>query len=268
MSPQSWALEEILITVRAAPNPSSRHTETSCVAGVRLRDMKPIRIYPVPARQLNSANQFKKYSIVRAEIQKSSDSRNESYKVNFETIQAFDHVGTGPGRPATWERRNQMIESFRCATSIEHLHAIQDELGTSTAPSLALIRPRRFKRFSIEETEQKDWLPSQLAKLQQLGIFDTPGNNPLEFIPFRFMYHFECDDDACKGHRLSVLDWEITESFRRWRRNYGEAGWREAMRQKYWDELVLQRDLQLYVGTMLKHPRTWTIVGLYYPPQL
>lgn len=68
------------------------------------------------------------------------------------------------------------------------------------------------------------------------------------------------------GHSLSVIDWEVTESFRKWRRQYGEQGWHKAMMTKYWDQLVLERDLQFYVGTMQKHPTTWTIIGLYYPP--
>lgn len=71
MSSHSWQVEEVLITVRAAPNPSKTYTETSCVAGVRLRDMKPVRIYPVPARELNQANRFKKYDVVRADLLRS-----------------------------------------------------------------------------------------------------------------------------------------------------------------------------------------------------
>ncbi len=264
----SWQTENILITVRAAPNPSRKYVETTCVAGVRLRDKAPIRIYPVPARQLSNENRFKKYDIVSANLIKSGDDiRHESHKVDFSTIRFVDHVGTSQGSPSSWARRDQMVEPFRCANSIEELRGLQNEGDISSAPSLALIRPRAITRFRIQPTKETDWPPSQLAKLQQLEMFDRSGKKLLEFIPFQFKYEFLCQDDACRGHNLSVIDWEITESFRKWRREYGEDGWRDAMYNKYWDQLALSRDLQFYVGTMQKHPKTWTIIGLYYPPQ-
>lgn len=151
-----WATEDILITVRAAPNPSKKYTETSCVAGVRLRDMKPVRIYPVPARQLSQKNRFTKYSVIRAELQKSNDTRHESFKVNFKTIREVDKIDTGPGSPPTWQRRSKLIEPFRIAESIEGLKKLQDELGIRDAPSLAIIRPKRIKRFRIDPTEETD----------------------------------------------------------------------------------------------------------------
>lgn len=269
MSAGSWNTEEILITVRAAPNPSKKYTETSCVAGVRLSDMKPIRIYPVPARQLSMENRFRKYSVISADIQKSTDDpRHESYKINFDTIQTVRQFDTGPGRPPTWGRRSELVQPFRCASSIEQLWAMQENLGVSEAPSLALIRPTRITKFTIEDRKEKDWSPRQLAILHQLGMFDRPQTSPLDFIPYRFKYDFECDDVECKGHSLTVLDWEITESYRSWRRRYGENGWKDAMRTKYWSQLVEQKDLQFYLGTMKSHMKTWTIVGLYYPPRM
>lgn len=122
-------------------------------------------------------------------------------------------------------------------------------------------------RFRIVRTKAKDWSPAQLAKLQQLGMFGKSETNPLNFIPFQFKYEFQCDDDACTGHRLSIIDWEITESFRKWKNHYGEEAWREAMTTRYWEQLALVRDLQFYVGTMQAHPTKWTIIGLYYPPR-
>ena len=46
-----WTTEEILITVRATPEPSKGYGETSCVAGVT-KSGKPIRLFPIEARTL------------------------------------------------------------------------------------------------------------------------------------------------------------------------------------------------------------------------
>lgn len=58
----------------------------------------------------------------------------------------------------------------------------------------------------------------------------------------------------------------MSESFRKWKIGYG-AAWETAFRQKYEQELVQQRDLQFFVGTLKAHPAEWIIVGLFYPPR-
>jgi hypothetical protein len=62
---------------------------------------------------------------------------------------------------------------------------------------------------------------------------------------------------------MSCTDWEIGESFRRWRKEY----WESKFRQKYEDEMINKFDTHFYVGTVHKHPKEWIIVGLFYPPR-
>ena len=38
-------------------------------------------------------------------------------------------------------------------------------------------------------------------------------------------------------------------------------------RQKYETEMIQKNDTHFYVGTVAKHPHTWIIVGLFYPPR-
>jgi hypothetical protein len=56
----------VMITVKAAPNPSERYGETVCVAGIRLDPEKAgwVRLYPVNFRELDSDRKFKKYDLV------------------------------------------------------------------------------------------------------------------------------------------------------------------------------------------------------------
>lgn len=266
----SFVEAEILITVRAYPEPSSKYVETSCVAGVDLLTKKPIRIFPVRARVLEDAHQFKKYSVIRAQVQKStSDPRPESFKINEDSINLLREIPTGVGKRRDWAERNDLIEPFRIAGSIEELQSKFDEEGKSGAPSLALIRPKAICRLTIEHRGQAAWSEKDLSKLGQLGLFDDPRKprDQLEFIPFRFKYDFTCDDPTCTGHSFSMLDWEVNQSYRKWRDKYGASGWEKAFRQKYEEELINERSLQFFVGTINSHPRTWSIIGIYYPPK-
>ena len=56
----------ILITVKAAPNPSETYGETVCVAGLRVNLGSPgwVRLYPINFRELDSDQKFAKYDIV------------------------------------------------------------------------------------------------------------------------------------------------------------------------------------------------------------
>jgi hypothetical protein len=105
-----------------------------------------------------------------------------------------------------------------------------------------------------------------MAKLNQMNFFDSPtqARRSLEFIPYYFLYHFHCQDVNCKGHRCQILDWEISESYRSWRRKYGDQ-WEWAIRNRFEDEFINKKDLQFFMGTTLAHPKNWTIIGLYYP---
>jgi hypothetical protein len=114
------------------------------------------------------------------------------------------------------------------------------------------------------------WSDKQLAivRQQMLDLGESAAASPreLEQVPFRFKYSFWCDDARCKGHTKQILDWEIHESYRRWRRDYGRD-WEAKLRDKYEAWMLERTDLHLVVGTMQKHPDTFTIVGLIYPPR-
>ena len=136
----------------------------------------------------------------------------------------------------------------------------------STSRSLALVRPREIVKLEISKLTQTEWSEKQRAKLAQLSMLSLGRTSPLEFIPYKFFYHFLCDDDRCiRPHRLSVVDWEMSESYRKWSKQYGND-WRDKFRQKYEGQL-LNADLQFFVGTISDHPMNWLIVGLYYPPK-
>jgi hypothetical protein len=129
-----------------------------------------------------------------------------------------------------------------------------------------LFRPAKIERLLIEP-DSAEWTAQQLTNLDQTMLFHSGPTEKLEKIPHKFKYQFRCNDSNSNGHTMSCTDWEMGESYRRWRDEYDEE-WEIALRQKYEEEMMYKRDTHFYVGTVHNHPREWIIVGLFYPPKL
>src|SRR3954447_10253024 len=73
---------QVVITVKAAPNPSANHGETVCVAGLRVEANRRewVRLYPVNFRDLESSLRFRKYDLVELDaVPALNDPRRESW---------------------------------------------------------------------------------------------------------------------------------------------------------------------------------------------
>ena len=115
------------------------------------------------------------------------------------------------------------------------------------------------------ENDPTEWTEKQLAQLHQMTLWDRKPLVELEKLPYRFLYEFTCDDSECTGHRMTCTDWELAQSYRSWRDQYGPA-WEGKFSQKYSEWMINERDTYFYVGTMHHRPSQWIIVGLFYPP--
>ncbi|GAI13899.1 unnamed protein product, partial [marine sediment metagenome] len=84
--------------------------------------------------------------------------------------------------------------------------------------SLGLFKPSDIQFFYKKRALPKT--PKQKAPYEQYRLFDKR-IKPLEQIPFDFYYTFKCfSHPDCPSHTLKIHDWEITESYRDWRRRY------------------------------------------------
>lgn len=247
----------VLIVVKTYPNPSQRYGETVCCAGIDMATRQWVRIYPVNFRRL-AARRFQKYQVIECVGGPNpKDNRPESRRVDQDTINV-----TGPvlSTKDGWRERVRWLPPLY--RSLEEV----DEAHRASGITLAVVRPAKIFGLKIEPAPR--WGAKKLAKVRQqrlgLGEDDSQQLRELEQIPYRFKYRFRCDDPRCHGHNKQVLDWEIGESYRKWRREYGRA-WEDKLREKY-ERWLPNRDLQFVVGTMKAHPDTFTIVGLIYPP--
>lgn len=214
--------------------------------------MSWVRLHPIPYRLLPDGRRFKKYEIIRAPIRRSGDRRPESHNMDCDSIEKIDWISTKRG----WSERNHILMPLR-SECLEDLQA--QPVG---GQSLGLIHVRELSELEIVEQEG-GWTDQQLQNLNRRSMFDRDIKT-LEQPPYRFYYKFRCDRPECKGHRLQLLDWEVIQSYRSWSRIY-RIDWEAKFRQRYEDDMR-RKNLHLYVGTIYRRPRTWTAVGLYYPP--
>lgn len=252
-----WETKKALIVVRTYPTPARSGVEVSCTAAVT-EQATWLRLFPVPWRFLAKDKQFRRYQWVSVLVCKAkADNRPESYHLDPEGIKVLGkRLGTGNA----WQARKSVVFPLR----VHCLCCLKKERDASGFPTLGIFRPASIKRLVIA-TDTSEWSDAQLSILRQGQLFGSAPKRELEKIPFTFQYEFNCAHDTCAGHKLACTDWEMGQSYRKWRRTY-KATWEQKFRRKYEREMIEERDTHFYVGTVHRFPDTWIICGLFYPP--
>ncbi|MCL4456698.1 MAG: hypothetical protein M1406_04740 [Nitrospirae bacterium] len=254
-----WKTKQVLVTVKAYPNPSKKYGETVCVAGIDLETRKWIRLYPIPYRDLEDDKKFKKYSVIEVRTHKAQDdTRPESYKVDSDSIKVIDRYDSKNG----WEKRKPLV----MPTSSPSLCAIQEN-NRQSGMSLGMFKPCNIS-FTYEKIKLQDQ-PKRKDCYSQKGFF-TPDKKPIEEIPFDFRYQFRCcGEKNCKGHDLLIIDWEINQSFRKWRYKYkDEAVLLDKIKERWLDEICsAQKDTYFFVGNVNRFRDIFMVLGAFYPPK-
>ncbi len=249
--------KKALIVVRTYPTPAKHGVEVSCTAAITDRG-EWLRLFPVPYRFLDSDKRFRKYQWVEVGVTKARDHRPESFKLDHNSIKILSEPLPTMNE---WQARKDVVIPLE-SPSLCHIQRARDAVGH---PTLGIFRPKNIERLIIKEVSSA-WSPAQQAILRQGHLWERPPAAELEKVPYKFSYHFRCDESTCKGHTLSCTDWEMGESWRRWTKTYGSE-WEAKFRQKYEAEMIGRFDTHFYVGTVHKHPKNWIIVGLFYPPK-
>jgi hypothetical protein len=250
---------QVLVTVKAAPNPSDKYGETVCVAGLSVDPVRPgwIRLYPINFRELGDDASFSKYDIVSINaVPARQDSRRESWRPQMHTLQVEGHL-------KDWHHRRPWLEPAISFTTMCRLH----RGATMESPSLALVRPKHVTAFKI--TRFPGWTPEQQAKIDkyvsQLDLFGNEDRTALQAPRLSGAYHYLCHEPGCGGHKQGFLDWEFVALQRRLRDRDDAAACRE-LEQKFLRQMCgPDREVAFYVGNQAKHPRTFSVLGVYWP---
>jgi len=252
---------KVLITVKTYPIPSATYDELVCTAGVNeAGDF--VRLYPINFRDLDFDKQYKKYQWIEIDVEKhvGRDARKESYRPKNDTLVVLgEALGTNDG---TWADRAKYVAK-NVYTSMNVLKEKQHQDNTS----LALFKPKSISKLSVEP-DTPEWKESFKAELRQQRLFETRKESlePPRKVPFKFSYHWTCEDNDCNGHRMMIEDWEVGALYWRMRdKGLSEEKAVDAVRKKFFDAICsVKNDTHFYLGTVLSHS-TWVIIGMYYP---
>lgn len=253
---------KVLITVKTYPIPSSRYDELVCTAGV-VESGDFIRLYPVNFRDLPFSKQYRKYQWLEVDAAKHTgrDSRKESYRPNCESIQL---LGEPIAAKNDWKERARYALAKK-SQSMEHLYAQQEADRTS----LGVFKPRKIEDLVVSSDTDK-WKPAFEAALRQHRLWETrkASQEPPRKVPYKFHYQFECDDERCsRKHQMMIEDWEVGALY--WKCIDAGATPHEAavkVKQKFLDQLCApDRDTHFFVGTILAHPKSWVVIGVFWP---
>lgn len=257
----------LMILVKASPVLTAELEEAMCVAAMTTAgDPKWIRVHPVAFRDLDTEDRFKKYQEVDLDVfRPKTDRRPESWSPIHGSLQLGDVIGTRDN----WSVRRHRVESLGEHTMCA-LWGSAAEQGQD-ATSLAVVRTRSTPELVISERDADQltrWRARAEAMANQRSLFDDPDviKQPAEVIPWRFQYRYYCLEEGCNGHTQTIVDWEIATL---WRNVRHSPDWREKIRAKFVDDLwASNRDSRLFVGNQAQHPRSFLVLGVFWPPDV
>lgn len=251
---------DILIVVKTYPEISNKYTETVCTAGIIADTKRLIRLYPIRFRYLEGEQQFSKYQWIKASIQKAnSDSRPESYHIDPDSIEVGDVIAASKN----WDTRFPWIINEQTVfPSVEALRDVQKQDGTS----LGIVKPKNVTRVIIQPRDKRE-VEQAIAKkdciIKQLDLFEA--KKDLYILPVRIMIEFSCNEPECKGHRMSILDWEFGQLYRKLA---NQKNWQSKIEAKVMEEIFAEtRDTYIILGNMAAHPQTFCVLGFFWPPK-
>lgn len=233
--------EDVLIVVKAVPQPSKSYGETVCCAGLTRRG-EWRRLYPIRFRHLQDRS-FARWQWVRCRTApRRSDRRIESRRVDEDSIEPLGTLRAS--------ERPRLIQPL-----------VRESVAQAAAngDSLTLLRPleSRFswtRRRSDEVEAERD---AYKSAARQRDLFDAE-LAAIEPCPYAFRLKFR---DASGWHEHHCEDWETEAAFWKLSRRYGEDATLHHLDIEY-NERRPTRGLLLAMGNMAARPQTWLLLGI------
>ncbi len=247
---------KVLVTVKTYPLPSESYGELVCTAGVR-EDGSFIRLYPIDYRLLQYWQWYKKYQWIELDVEKNErDPRPESFRPMSGTT--ITPIGKRILTKNNWAERKQYV----LARGVQTMCVL--EASSERSRSLAIIHPEKVSAFEAEPVE-RNWKPKWAGLFRQERLFG-PKQKALEKIPFKFLYTFTCEEPSCKGHKKTIVDWEVGRLYLRMRDKYGsEEIAVDKVKEKFLGDMCGRDvDTHFFVGTVLPY-NAWIILGVFWP---
>lgn len=251
--------KRVRILVKAFPQPSTKHEETVCCAGVTEDGEQLLRLYPIRYRRLPKDDQFDRYDLVELTMTKApSDARPESYRVDEGSIHVVQREGISD------EAKVKLWLPF-IAPSI----GVLIEENKARGRSLGIIKPQpETLKFLVKEAKDSSADDQEVASLvfNQASLLEDP-LKPLEKPKYGFYYQFTCADPsrctcANNPHTHQIHDWEVQATYIHYKRRYKTEDETLAKMMQAYQDNIPTRNLHFIMGTMAAHPRTFIVIGL------
>ncbi len=243
---------QIRILVKAFPQPSSKHEETVCCAGVAQDTGELLRLFPIRYRRLDKGDQFDRFDLVEMTVTKASDPRPESYRVDESSIHLV-------------EKGDQLRDIAKVGLWAPHIApSLRTLMAQNKAEnrSLGIVKPDpgslRFKIKAVANSDKDDQMIAELVYRQQASLLEEP-LKAISRPKYSFSYEYTCADHS---HKHQIHDWEVQAAFINYRRQYKTEDKTLAMIRQEYGENIPQRNLHFVMGTMASHARTFIVIGL------
>jgi hypothetical protein len=251
---------EVLITVNTYPNPSRSQREAACVVGIR-KQGGFVRLYPVPFRDLEDNQKFRKYQWIKVETTKPrNDPRPETVRPNFKSIQITSEVLSSNNH---WSARKKIVMPLISDSLCEIVKRHEIE-GTS----VGVFKPAEVLDFDWSQDGPENWTPEELAKLTQKDMFLNKKKQLLEKIPYSFRYRFRCNQCKTRNpHHVTIVDWELAQQYRKLRRQSNSINeCLQKLKDNWLGKLCgADRDTYFFTGNMMAHPKNFLVLGVFWP---
>lgn len=233
--------EEIAVLVRATPEKSKRNGEGHAVGVTGInKDGELFRLYPLRFRYGEGLVDFRKNDLLEVMVTRPEDDpRWESRKV-------LDYVNLE--RPAKDREIKELI--LPLVTSLEKLNIEGASLGV-VKPELLDIEVKVNSLETFGRQQYFEMMGDFLEKGEKAGM------------PVEIMYTFRCEgEEACRGHRIFLLDWELNEIVRNIVREEKESrAVKKRIREQLFEHLK-EKEFYFIMGTHFTYG-TWLITGIF-----
>ncbi|MCG8503529.1 MAG: hypothetical protein MI755_02880 [Sphingomonadales bacterium] len=202
------------------------------------------RLYPILFRSLEGNSKFRRWQWIDYEwTVPKSDNRRESRVVQEGSITVSDEM----------PRKDRL-------DFLNKLVLPSTEAAYAKGMTLTLIRPEGAEFSWKERTDAEiahERRKYELAASQ--GNFFDPELKAFEPCPYSFFYEYASQDG--KSHRHECGDWEITATYFKWSKSYGE---RRALEEiaKVFGQDYPRKGMVFAMGTHSRRPQQWLLVGV------
>ncbi|MGB9939822.1 hypothetical protein [Methanosarcina sp.] len=236
--------EEIAVLIRATPEKSKKDGEGHAVGVIGINKYgELLRLYPMGFRYGEGLVDFRKNDLLEVTVTK------PEHDIRWESRKVLSH--TNLEKPLKEREIKELV--LPLVTSIERLNI--------EGASLGVVKPEIMNiEIRVNSTEAYD----RQQYFNLMGDFLEKGEKTAR-MPVEVRYFFMCErEEACRGHKMILLDWEFNETVRNIIRDEQEPAAVERKIKEHFSDLMKQRELYFIMGTHFTYG-TWMITGLFCP---